>query len=76
MSIKTQYGNEITPTEAIVDTESGCFSACFATRKIDGQKRFYQLNQLRADKGMQEICDTLAALPMRNDSEVLSHETW
>jgi len=74
--IKTQYGNDVTPIEAITEAESGAFCACFAVRKIDGKKRFYELCQLKADGGIQEIIAALAALPARSDTEMPAHETW
>jgi len=76
MAIKTQYGNEVRPVEAITDTETGEFVACFATRRIDGQKRFYLLHQLRATEGIAEILGVLGALPVRSDAELLAHDTY
>ena len=76
MAIKTQYGNEVTPTEAITDHATGEFLACFAKRNIDGQKRFYRLHQLRAPGGISDILAALAGLPVRTDAELPDHETW
>lgn len=76
MVIKTQYGNEVTPTEAIFDELTGDVTACFARRVVDNQVRFYELRQLRAPGGIAELVAALEMLPKRADSAVLAHETW